>query len=181
VEQRAALARDRHAAARPERLRAALQEGAGAGGDFEIPPPAEYRGVYLERRRACGWGLYESVGIRKGDREASAKQANENYRLFGAPHMLLVTTDRLIGSYGVLDCGAWVNNFMLAAAARGVASVAQAALAHRSAFLRDWFGIAEDRQIVCGISFGYADPEHPANRFRTSRAPLEQTVAWVND
>jgi nitroreductase len=164
-----------------ERLRAALQEGAGADGNFEIPPPAEYRGVYLERRRACGWGLYESVGIRKGDREASARQANENYRLFGAPHMLLVTTDRLIGSYGVLDCGAWVNNFMLAAAGRGVASVAQAALAHRSAFLREWFGIAEDRQIVCGISFGYADPEHPANRFRTTRAPLEQTVAWVND
>jgi nitroreductase len=70
---------------------------------------------------------------------------------------------------------------MLAAAGRGGASVAQAALAHRSAFLREWFRIAEDRQIVCGISFGYADPEHPANRFRTTRAPLEQTVAWVND
>ena len=164
-----------------ERLRAALQAGGGADGDFDIPAPAEYRGIYLERRRACGWGLYASVGIAKGDREASARQGAENFRLFGAPHLVVVTTDRMLGSYGVLDCGAWVNNFMLAATSHGLASIAQAALAHRSAFLRDWFGIAEDRQVVCGISFGYADPAHPANRFRTTRASLDEAVRWVED
>jgi nitroreductase len=95
--------------------------------------------------------------------------------------MLLVTSERALGTYGVLDCGAWVNNFLLAAASHGVATVAQAALAQRSALLRSWFGIAEDRHIVCGISFGYADPEHPANRFRTTRAPLHEVVRWVEE
>ncbi|WP_038200248.1 nitroreductase [Xenophilus azovorans] len=163
------------------KLRAALQEPQPEEAGFEIPPPSEYRGVYLERRRACGFGLYASVGIAKGDREASARQGAENFRLFGAPHMALVTSDRLLGTYGVLDCGAYVNNFMLAATANGVATIAQAALAQRSAFLRRWFGIAEDRLIVCGISLGYADPAHPANRFRTSRAPIEDTVRWVRE
>ena len=94
--------------------------------------------------------------------------------------MAIVTSDRKLGAYGVLDCGGWVNNFMLAATAHGVATIAQAALAQRSAFLRRWFGIGEDRQVVCGISFGYPDPEHPANRFRTTRAPLPEVVRWVD-
>ncbi|GAA4342519.1 nitroreductase [Variovorax defluvii] len=164
-----------------EKLRAALQAPQPEAAGFEIPPPSEYRGVYLDRRRACGFGLYASVGIARGDREASARQGAENFRLFGAPHVALVTSDALLGTYGVLDCGAYVNNFMLAAASHGVATIAQAALAQRSAFLRRWFRIPDDRLIVCGISFGYADPDHPANRFRTSRATVEETVRWVRE
>jgi nitroreductase len=164
-----------------DRLREALGEPQQEAPGFEIPPPAEYHGVYLERRRACGYGLYAAVGVAKGDREASARQASQNFRLFGAPHVAIVTSDRKLGTYGVLDCGAWVNNFMLAAASHGVATIAQAALAQRSALLRRWFGMAEDRQVVCGISFGYADPDHPANRFRTTRAPLQDVVRWVTE
>ncbi|MBI5277649.1 MAG: nitroreductase [Burkholderiales bacterium] len=162
-----------------EMLRQALQSQQPEQAGFEIPPPAEYRGVYQERRRACGIGLYTAVGVAKGDREASARQANENFRMFGAPHLALLTSDTALGTYGVLDCGGWVSNFLLAAASHGVATIAQAALAQRSAFLRRWFGIPEDRLIVCGISFGLADPEHPANRFRTPRAPLADVVRWV--
>jgi len=146
--------------------------------DFAFP--REYRGVYLARRRECGFQLYDAVGVARGDREASARQAMENYRLFGAPHVLIVTTDEALGVYGVLDCGAWVNNFMLAAGAAGVASIAQAALAAHPQPLREFFGIGEDRRIVCGISFGYEDMQHPANRFRTRRAAKEEVAAWTD-
>lgn len=162
------------------RLREALQQPeAATEAGFEIAPPAEYHGIYLERRRACGFGLYAAVGIAKGDREASGRQAAQNFRMFGAPHVALVTSDRKLGTYGVLDCGAWVNNFMLAATSHGVATIAQAALAQRSATLRRFFNLPDDRQVVCGISFGFADPQHPANAFRTTRAPLPEVVRWV--
>jgi nitroreductase len=163
-----------------ERLRAALVEAATsepAAPDY--PFPREYRGVYLERRRECGWQLYESVGIRRGDRQASARQGLVNFRLFGAPHAAIVTTDEALGVYGAIDCGAWVNNFLLAAKSLGVASIAQAALASRPAALRRFFGIGEERRIVCGISFGYEDARHPANAFRTRRAGLDEVAAWV--
>jgi nitroreductase len=104
----------------------------------------------------------------------------ENFRLFGAPHAAIVTTDEALGVYGVLDCGAWVNNFMLAAKSLGVASIAQAALASRAAALRRFFGIADERRIVCGISFGYEDPSHPANAFRTRRAGLDEVAVWLD-
>jgi nitroreductase len=142
--------------------------------------PREYRGVYLDRRRECGFQLYESVGIARGDREASARQTMENFRLFGAPHAMIVTTDEALGVYGVLDCGAWVNNFMLAARSLGVASIAQAALASHPHFTRSYFGLPDERLIVCGISFGYEDEVHPVNRFRTSRAAVDGVVSWVD-
>ena len=165
-----------------DRLRNALFERALGGEEgYDIPPPAEYRGVYRERRRECGFGLYASVGIAHGDRAASALQAQQNFRLFGAPHFALVTTEAPLGAYGAVDCGAFVNNFMLAACERGVASIAQAAVSGFSKFLRDWFEIPEGRHVVCGISFGFEDPEHPANRYRTTRAPLAEVVRWVED
>jgi nitroreductase len=146
--------------------------------DFAFP--REYRGVYLARRRECGFQLYDAVGVAKGDRAASARQGMENYRFFGAPHALVVTTDEALGVYGVLDCGAWVNNFMLAAGAAGVACIAQAALAAHPRPLREFFGIGEDRRIVCGMSFGYEDAQHPVNKFRTRRANKEEVASWVN-
>ncbi|RQR25744.1 nitroreductase [Burkholderia sp. Bp9142] len=162
------------------RLRSALQAASALPNDqWEIAPPAEYRGIYRDRRRTCGLQLYESVGIAAGDREASARQAEENFRLFGAPHVAVVTTEALLGTYGVLDCGAYVNNFMLAAASLGVSAIAQAALASKAHALREILSIPPERRVVCGISFGYADPSHPANAFRTERAPLDQVATIV--
>ncbi|CAM2175473.1 nitroreductase [Burkholderia orbicola] len=164
------------------RLRSALQAAPALPSDqWEIAPPAAYRGIYRDRRRTCGLQLYESVGVAVGDREASARQAEENFRLFGAPHVAVVTTEALLGTYGALDCGAYVNNFMLAAASLGVAAIAQAALASKAQVLRQILSIPPERHVVCGISFGFADALHPANAFRTERAPLDQVVTFVTE
>lgn len=147
----------------------------------DLPFPAEYPGVYLERRRDCAWRLYDSVGVAKGDRAASARQGRENFRFFGAPQLAIVTTPAAMGVYGAIDCGAYVAAFMLAAEAMGVASIAQAALASYPDIARREFGIADDRLVVCGISFGYEDLAHPANRFRTARAPVSEVVVWIDE
>ncbi|MBN9460944.1 MAG: nitroreductase [Burkholderiales bacterium] len=145
----------------------------------DLPFPREYRGVHLQRRRESGLQLYRSVGIERADLEGRRRQERENFRLFGAPHVAIVTTDEALGVYGAIDCGAWVSNFMLAAQSLGVASIAQGALAAHSGFVRRFFGLGEDRRVVCGVSFGYEDTAHPANGFRTSRAPLGEVVSWV--
>ena len=145
--------------------------------DFAFP--ARYTGIYKERQRETGWMLYESVGVAYGDRAASARQMLENFRLFGAPHVMIVTTEADLGVYGTIDCGLYVGNIMLAAQSLGIGSIAQAALASVSPFVRQWFDIPENRKIVCGISLGHADTGHPANAFRTPRAPLDQVVTFV--
>ncbi len=162
-----------------ERFRRLLLDNAGAPAAPDFPWPREYQGVYQQRRRECGLALYDSVGIARGDREASARQAKENFRLFGAPHVAIITTDEALGVYGAVDCGAYVANFLLAATSLGIATIAQAALAARGPLVRQHFGLPDSRRLVCGISFGFADTAHPANAFRTRRAPLADAVQWV--
>lgn len=145
----------------------------------ELDWPSGYAGVYLERRREAGWSLYKAVGVEKGDRDASARQALENFRLFGAPHLLILTSPPALGTHGVMDCGAWVASFLLAVQAMGLGAIAQAALASWPDILRAHLNIGQDRRIVCGIAFGYEDAQHPANSYRTRRAPLEELVSWV--
>jgi nitroreductase len=153
--------------------------GAPLNGDF--PFPREYRGVYLERRRESGFQLYNTLGIARGDKAAYARQALENFNFFGAPHVAIVTSDEALGVYGAVDCGGYVNNFMLAAQALGLASVPQAALAFHSQVVREHFGLSCDRRVVCGISFGFADRDHKVNSYRTSRASIADAVRFVDE
>ncbi|MBC2640855.1 MULTISPECIES: nitroreductase [unclassified Rhodococcus (in: high G+C Gram-positive bacteria)] len=162
-----------------ERFRDGLAEYAQQhGASFEFDPPAEYRGVYRDRRRASGWQLYQAVGVERGDRAASARQSFENFRLFGAPHVAIITTDAEQGVYGAVDSGLYLGTLLLAARSLGIATIPQAALASQSPFIREHFGIADDRKILVGISFGYADLDHPANSYRTARASLDEVVTW---
>jgi nitroreductase len=147
----------------------------------DLPYPVAYRGVYKERQREVGWQLYESVGVAYGDRAASRVQVLRNFELFGAPHMLLITSERDLGVYGAIDCGLYLGNVLLAAESVGVATIAQAALARYGPFMRNHFKIPEHRVIVAGISFGYADRQHPANAFRSRRADLGEVVQWVTE
>lgn len=165
--------------AETDRLRAALYDHvAQASHASDIPFPAAYEGVYKDRRSTCGWQLYEAVRIEKGDRAASGQQMRENFRFFGAPHFVLITTPKALGSYGVLDCGAYVTALLLALEARGIGAIAMASVAGFAPFMRDWFDVTEDRDILCGISLGWPDKDHPANSFRTTRADPAEVVAW---
>lgn len=165
-----------------ERLRERLYRHAASGAEplSDLPWPREFRGVQLDRRRRSGFGLYEALGIGRGDMAARTQQGLENFRLFGAPHVAVITSDEALGVYGAVDCGGYVANFLLAAEACGVSACPQAALAHHCDVLREELGVPADRVIVCGISFGYADPAHPANRFRTERAALDEAIDWVD-
>ncbi|MBI3701059.1 MAG: nitroreductase [Afipia sp.] len=152
--------------------------GGGPGGS-DFPFPREYKGVYLERRRESGFQLYNALGIPRGDKAGYQKQMLENFRFFGAPHVAIVTTAEELGVYGAIDCGGYVGNFMLAAQAAGLATIPQAALAGYSDVVRKHLGVGDERKVVCGISFGYADTSHKANSYRTNRATVPEAVTFI--
>ncbi|AEG50840.1 nitroreductase [Sphingobium chlorophenolicum L-1] len=168
-----------------DRFRKALLESVsrpeGASLQTDFPRPAQYVGRYLERRRETGWQLYEAVGIANGDREGSARQTMNNFHLFGAPHAMVLTSNRDLGVYGAVDTGGYVAGLMLAAKSMGVDTIAQAAIAMQSECVRKFFDIPEDRMIVCGLSVGYGIADHPANSFRTRRDSIEETTRWVSE
>lgn len=151
----------------------------GQGGKPDFPFPAGYSGQYDLRRREVGSQLYQSVGIARGDRAAADEQRMENFRFFGAPHVAIITSDRELGTYGAIDCGAFVSNFLLAACDRGVSSAPQAAPAAFASFIKEYFRLGDDRMVVCAISFGYADEANSINRFRTSRSQIAGFTSFV--
>ena len=106
-------------------------------------------------------------------------QMLRNFEFFGAPHVAILTTDEDLGVYGAIDCGLYVDTFLLAAQALGLGACAQAALAACAPFLREYFDLPDTRKVVCGIAFGYADPDHATATYRTSRASLDEVVTFV--
>ena len=166
-----------------ERVRAALASryAQDPQGKRDFGDPISYDGVYRERRRESGYQLYEALGIARGDRQAYERQAARNFVLFDAPHLAIISCDAALGTYGAIDCGGYVSTFMLAARANGVACIAQAAVAQYPDVLRRELGLPDNQRVVCGISFGFEDSDHPVNQYRTRRAPQAETVNWVDE
>ncbi|KIN61750.1 Nitroreductase family protein [Sulfitobacter noctilucae] len=163
-----------------EAFRTLMMETASAGTlpQPDMDWPTKYEGAYGERRRTCGFQLYDAVGITKEDRAGRARQMLRNYALFDAPHVAIVHSPASLGPYGAMDTGGFVTAFTLAATALGVATIAQAAIAAYAPQVRDHLGIADDRMVLCAISFGYADPDDPANQFRTGRSSTDHIIDW---
>lgn len=159
-----------------EKLLRAAQGDTGPRPDIDFPPG--YEGVFQQRRRETGYALYAAIGIERGDYPRRRDQMLENFRFFGAPHVAIITGEASIGPYGLIDCGGFIANFLLAARAHGVDTAPQAALAQYSGPIREHFALDPARQIICGISFGYADRSHPANGFRTSRAGFDEIARF---
>jgi len=145
-------------------------------GQYDIPAPSTYSGVYRDRRRASGFRLYEAVGVDRADMSGRSAQARENFRFFGAPHALIISCASELLPYGLVDCGAFIATFQLAAQSKGVGTIAQAAVARYGATIREFLGLSSEQRIVGALAFGYADTDHPVNSFRTERATVTDAV-----
>ena len=138
--------------------------------------PTQYVGQYAQRRRQCGYQLYESIGIQKEDKKRRKEQMMLNYEFFGAPHVAIVTSESDLGPYGSMDCGGFIAAFTIVAQAKGIATIAQASITGYAQTIRKYFQIPKNRLIQTAISFGYSDDLHPINHFRTEREKSEKVV-----
>ncbi|GAB2869585.1 hypothetical protein GCM10027026_19970 [Myroides odoratimimus subsp. xuanwuensis] len=75
-----------------------------------------------------------------------------------------------------MDCGAYVANLLNLAQALDLGAIAQGAIGMYADAAREHLAITEDRDVVCAVSLGQADPDHPANTFRTERETVDRVV-----
>jgi nitroreductase len=154
---------------------------AGASGKREYNYyPEEWREPYLGRRRACGFGLYKTLGIGKGDKERMQEQHALNWTFFGAPVGLMFSIDSYLEKGSWLDFGMFLQSVMIAARGEGLATCPQAAFAYQPATVKRYAGIPDTHTLVCGMALGYEDTSHVVNSFVTDREPLEAFVTWVD-
>ncbi len=149
----------------------------GEGTEFNVYPPALGE-PWRSRRSACGEQLYASLGIARGDRPARLAQFARNFDLFGAPVGLFFSIPRSFGPPQWAHLGMFMQNIMLLAGERGLATCAQEAWALVHATVAAFLGLPADRLLYCGMALGHADEAHPINDWRTAREPLEAFASF---
>lgn len=142
--------------------------------------PEQWQSPYLERRRACGLQLYQSLHIDRQDKSAQRQQWEANYRAFDAPVMLFFFMDGTMQTGSFLDLGMFLQNLMLVAQAQGLATCPQAALAEYSEQIKKLLNYPADTILVCGLALGYEDHEAAVNQYRTSRAAVSTFTRYFN-
>lgn len=140
--------------------------------------PAKWKDVHRDRRRGVGWGLYGLLGIEKGDRERSAKQALRNYDFFDAPVGLFVTVDSYLGRGSWADAGMYLQTIMLAARGFGLHTCPQAAWITFQEPIYRHLEIPRDQEIVSGMALGHADPDAIENTLVSEREALENVASF---
>ena len=135
--------------------------------------PEKWIEPFLARRRKVGFDLYAKLGITKENLEGRQKQFEENYRFFGAPVGLLIFIDRSMGRGGLIDCGMFIENILIAARGLGLDTCPQAAFSQYAPLIYQHLSIPDNRMLLCGIALGYANADHPANQLKTERVPPE--------
>jgi len=143
--------------------------------------PEQWFSPYIDRRRENGWGLYGLLNIQKGEKEKMARQNLRNFELFDAPVGLFFTLHKDLGVGSKMDISMMIQNVMLAAKARGLDTCPQAAWNHFHSIVLDVLDTGDDEELVCGMSLGYADPDHIVNTFITPRVPVEEFAVFVEE
>ncbi len=143
----------------------------------EIPMPQGFGGLLMDRYRDLGKSLFAVLGIGRGDKDKRNAHYANNFDAFGASSLIYVTVPTEQSPYVILDAGAFVTAFCLAAGERGLGTCILAALARYPQVVRSVIDIPGDESILIGLALGYPDPDAPANRFRSARAPLEQVLS----
>tara|TARA_A100001037_G_C15071493_1_gene599645 strand:- start:649 stop:1326 length:678 start_codon:yes stop_codon:yes gene_type:complete len=145
--------------------------------DHDYYPPT-WEDVHRERRRAVGWALYGLVGVKKGDREGSARQGARNFKFFDAPVGLFITTSRYLTRGSWSDTGMYIQTIMLAARGMGLHTCPQAAWIQFQEPIFRHMNIPDDQVLVSGMSLGYADPDAIENTLISEREALENVASF---
>jgi nitroreductase len=158
--------------------RAFLDDEPGHHRDYEYytDPIVE---PYLARRRQCGWGLYGTLGIGRGDHDKSRAYRATNYNFFGAPAGLVFTIDRKLEKGSWLDYGMFLQTLMLAARARGLHTCPEASIASYPDIVRRELGLSADWVVICGMAMGYADPQAVVNTFQPPRIAVDEYAVFM--
>jgi nitroreductase len=155
-----------------ERLVSTFQSGEKPQMDYRYYP-VEWKEPFKGRRKACGLQLYETLGIRREDKERRLEQWIANYRAFDAPMALFFFMDSDLETGSFMDYGMFLQSVMLMAAEEGLATCPQASLGEYPAVVKEFLGVPNDTVLVCGMALGYPDPGAPVNQYRTPREPVE--------
>ncbi len=150
----------------------------GAPRNPDYPAPAEWPPTLQRRMRESRAKRFAALGIDREDTVARQAIAEQSFRLFGAPAIVYLCMDRTLTPWSIFDMGLLAQSIMLAARDQGVDSAPAAVLVAFPDILRAELDIPRELSILLGVALGYGDSDHPQNRYRSSRRPVQEVVRF---
>ncbi|HET9161412.1 MAG TPA: nitroreductase, partial [Caulobacteraceae bacterium] len=149
-----------------------ITEGPEEDREYHVYPPELWE-PFRSRRFQAGADLYASIDIPREDREGRLRQFARNALFFDAPVGLFFCLDRKLGPPQWSDVGMFMQNVMLLAIERGLATCAQEYWAILPKTVAEFVDLPPELMLFSGMAVGYADEAAPINALRTRREPLE--------
>jgi nitroreductase len=140
--------------------------------EYHVYPPDLWE-PFRTRRFEAGADLYAAIGIPREDREGRLAQFGRNALFFDAPVGLFFCLDRKLGPPQWSDLGMYMQNVMLLAIEKGLATCAQEYWAILPRTVAEFVGLPDDHMLFSGMAMGYPDEAAPINTLRTRREPLD--------
>ncbi|TWX71353.1 nitroreductase family protein [Colwellia sp. C1TZA3] len=167
---------------RKEQLKNAListvMKGAAPNPDFNWLP--KYEGVHRDRQFGSANALYSAIGVTREDKQGRQQAMIRNWSFFDAPHVAFFTMDKYLDIMGAVDLGIYAQTLSLILAEHGLSSCMQGALGQFPDPIKAALNLPEQRGILFGMSFGYADESAAVNSTRTEREEMANAVTFFN-
>lgn len=154
-----------------------LQDGKESTPDLAAPtswPEAEDNRIknLLAKRK-------ELTGIDLGAPEMVFKAKKANFNFYFAPHAIYLLQDASLSEWSLFDIGLFAQSLMLAAHAKGLATVPQAFATDYAQEVKDYLGIPTGKRLILGLSVGYPDMESPVNAYKTDRSEIGEFCTYL--
>ncbi len=156
---------------------AKLKAGETEATQYEVYPQKLWE-PHRSYRYKCGEDLYALIDVARDDKLGRLAQLAENFKLFDAPVGLFFSFNRKFGPPQWSDVGMLMQTIMLLAVERGLDTCAQEAWARFPETVSSFCGLPDDAILFSGMAMGCRDPDHPLNRLRTDRAPVEDFTTF---
>ncbi|WP_144207758.1 nitroreductase family protein [Shewanella donghaensis] len=155
-----------------------LLSGAAPNPDFNWL--AKYNGIHRERQFGSANALYSAIDVTREDKKARQMAMIRNWQFFDAPHAVFFTMDKYLDIMGAVDLGIYAQTVSLIMANNGISNCMQGALGQFPDPVRELLNLPEERGILFGMSFGYADSDAAINNTRTDREAIDNAVSFFD-
>ncbi|MDM7859019.1 nitroreductase [Alteromonas sp. ASW11-36] len=159
----------------PLKLFNAATSNAMPDGDYK-PILGKYPGIFQDRRMHTGKGLYEIMGIQRGDKKARDAAMARNFTFFDAPVAIFVFIHPGMKFTALVDAGIMMQSLMLSATDKGLGTCPQGALGMWRSPLEKHFDIPKGYNLVCGLALGYPKEDEEVNSYRPRKISLDELL-----
>lgn len=139
-----------------------------------------YQGKHRERQFGSANALYGAMDIAREDKKLRQMAMMRNWSFFDAPHVAIFTMDKYLGIMGAVDMGVYAQTLSLLLEEQGISSCMQGALGQFPDPIHRLCELPDQRAVLFGMSFGYADTAIEANNARTDRAAVNDAVTFYS-